>query len=260
MDCNKSDIPNWHYETAEDSGLRFIDRLKRCPREPDPLVYAARIWSALVIRGWLKTYNRFEISGRENLPSSGPFVLVANHSSHLDTVALQSALPLRSLHRTYPVAARDYFCANRSRVLLAAIVANAMFFDREESGQEGLKVCRQLLEEKSAVLIIFPEGTRTVDGRVGLFRRGVGQLLAGTEYPAVPCHIGGTFKSWPKGLRIPRPSRVKLSIGEARTYKSVALDSLGILRVCADLQNAVMELGALSGAEAVRSFSQEAYQ
>jgi len=260
MDCNRSNIADWSYETAEDSGLRFIDRLKRCPREPDPLVYAARLLSALVIRGWLKTYNRLEISGRENLPNSGPFVLVANHSSHLDAVALMSALPLRSLHRTYPVAAKDYFCANRRRVLPAAIVANAMFFDRNESAEHSLKLCRELLEDRNEVLIVFPEGTRTVDGRVGLFRRGVGQLLAGTEYPAIPCYIGGTFKSWPKGSRLPRPARVKLSIGEARTYKSVAPDSLGVLRVCADLQNAVIALGAVSGRESVRSFSQEAYQ
>lgn len=260
MDCNKSDIVDWKYETAQDSGLRFIDRLKRCPREPDPLVYAARLWSALVIRCWLKIYNRFEISGGENIPSRGPFVLVANHSSHLDTVALLSALPLRSLHRAYPVAARDYFCANRSRALLAAIVANAMFFDRDDSGQEGLKPWRELLDDQNGILIIFPEGTRTVDGRVGLFRRGVGQLLAGTEYPAIPCHIGGTFKSWPKGSHIPKPSRVTLSIGEARTYKSVVPDSLGVLRVCADLQTAVVELGEFCGAEAIQSFSEEAYQ
>jgi 1-acyl-sn-glycerol-3-phosphate acyltransferase len=260
MDCNRSNIVDWSYETAEDIGLRLIDRLQRCPREPDALVYAARIWSALAIRGWLKTYNRFEISGRKNLPSSGPFVLVANHSSHLDAVALMSALPLRALHGTYSVAARDYFCANRSRVLLASIVANAVFFDRNESAEHSLKLCRELLEDHNGGLIIFPEGTRTVDGRMGLFRRGVGQLLAGTEYPAVPCYLGGTFKSWPKGSRIPRPARVKLSIGEARTYKSVAPDSLGVIRVCADLQNAVIALGALSGAESVRSFSQEAYQ
>src|SRR4030095_427746 len=100
---------DWSYDTARDSGLSFIDRLKECPREPDPLVYAARVVAAVWVRGALRIYNRFEISGREHLPREGSFVLVANHSSHLDAVALLSALPLRLLHRAYPVAARDYF-------------------------------------------------------------------------------------------------------------------------------------------------------
>ena len=178
---------DWNYDTARDSGLSFVERLKMCPREPDPLIYAARTGAAVAIRAALRIYNRLDISGREHLPRDGSLVLVANHASHLDAVALLSTLPLRSLHRAYPIAARDYFDANRARLALTAIIANLMLFDRK--GVDSLTLCRKMLDERGTVLVMFPEGTRSLDGRVGQFRRGIGMLLAGTQYPVVPCYL-----------------------------------------------------------------------
>jgi len=251
---------NWRYDTAKDSGLSFVDRLKQCPREPDPLVYSARVAAAVAIRAFLRTYNRFEIVGRERLPADGSFVLVANHASHLDAVALLSALPLRSLNRAYPIAARDYFCANEFRLALAAIIANVMLFDRDSKGVDDLKLCQRMLDERGNVLVMFPEGTRSIDGRVGIFRRGVGLLLAGTPYPVVPCYIDGTFRAWPKGALIPRPARVRLAIGEARTYERVEPNDAGALHICADLRGAVLALASDTWPQTVRPISQEAYQ
>ena len=156
---------NWHYDTAKDSGLSLVDRLKECPREPDPLVYAARITAALAIRAALRIYNRFEIVGREHLPCEGSFVLVANHASHLDAVALMSALPLRSLHRAYPLAARDYFCANDLRLALTAIIANVMLFDRDATGLQGLKLCQRMLDEQRGKCVRDVSRRHTIGGR-----------------------------------------------------------------------------------------------
>ena len=251
---------NWCYDTAKDSGLSFFDRLKECPREPDPLVYAARVTAAVAIRAALRTYNRFDIVGREHLPRDGSFVLVANHSSHLDAVALLSALPLRSLHRAYPLAARDYFSANDFRLALTAIIANVMLFDRNSKAVDGLKLCQRMLEERGNVLVMFPEGTRSIDGRVGMFRRGVGLLLAGAPYPVVPCYLDGTFRAWPKGALIPRPARVRLAIGEARTYERVEQTDEGALHICADLRGAVLALASKTRPQTARPISQEVYQ
>ena len=251
---------DWHYDTAKDSGLSFVDRLKQCPREPDPLVYAARVAAAVAIRAGLRTYNRFDIAGGERLPRDRSFVLVANHASHLDAVALLSALPLRSLHRAYPLAARDYFGANGLRLALTAIIANVMLFDRDETGRQGLKLCQRMLEEHGNVLVMFPEGTRSIDGRVGIFRRGIGLLLAGTTYPVVPCYLDGTFKAWPKGTLIPRPARVRLTIGEPRTYERVEQNDAGALHICADLRGAALAIASETQAQTARPISQEAYQ
>jgi 1-acyl-sn-glycerol-3-phosphate acyltransferase len=235
------DNTNWKYETATDSGLSLIGRLKACPREPDPFVYAARMTSALAIRAALKAYFRFSIEGRERLPRDRSFVMVANHASHLDAVSLLSALPLGSLNRAYPVAARDYFCANEWRLAFTAIVANVLLFDRDR-GIDGLRLCRRMLEEPRNVLIMFPEGTRSTNGRVGLFRRGIGLLLAGTQIPVVPCYLDGTFEAWRKGSRLPIPARMSLAIGEPRTYERVAQDDAGVLSICTELRREVLAL------------------
>lgn len=251
---------SWDYDTAKDSGLCFVDRLKQCPREPDPLVYTARVVAAVAIRAALRIYNRFEIAGREHLPRDGSFVLVANHASHLDAVALLSALPLASLNRAYPLAARDYFCANELRFALTAIIANVMLFDRNSKGVDGLKLCQRMLDERGNVLVMFPEGTRSIDGHVGMFRRGVGLLLAGTRYPVAPCYLAGTFRAWPKGALVPRPARVRLVIGEARTYERAERTDAGALGICADLRSAVLALESETRPQTVRPISQGAYQ
>jgi 1-acyl-sn-glycerol-3-phosphate acyltransferase len=250
---------DWHYDSAKDGRLSFIERLKVCPREPDPLVYATRLIAAVAIRAALKTYNRFDIVGRQHLPDSGSFVLVANHASHMDAVALLSALPLRALHSAYPLAARDYFAANSLRFATTAIIANLMLLDRDSKGLEGLRLCRQMLEEEGKVFVMFPEGTRSPDGRVGRFRRGIGLLLAGTPYPVLPCYLDGTFQAWRKGQLIPRPAPVRLVIGEARTYEQVEPDDDGALSVCADLRSAVLALASETWQQTTLPISQELY-
>lgn len=235
---------NWHYATAKGRELSFIERLKQYPREPDALVHAARITAAVMIRAGLRGYNRFDIVGRKNLPRNGSFVLVANHASHMDAVALLSALPLQTLHNAYPLAARDYFGANRLRFVMSAIIANVMLLDRDAAGCQSLKFCRQMLGEPGNVFIMFPEGTRSTDGRIGLFKRGIGLLVAGTTYPVVPCYLDGTSGAWPKGACMIRPARVRLIIGEARTYEQVEQNDAGALRICAELRTAVLALAS----------------
>ena len=95
----------WQYEPATDLDQPLIERLRRFPREPDLTIYGLRSIAALTIRGWLRFYHRLKISGASNLPREGSFVIVSNHGSHLDTLCLLAALPLRKLHRAFPAAA-----------------------------------------------------------------------------------------------------------------------------------------------------------
>ena len=111
-------MSNWQYHPASDFGLPWLQRLRRFPREPNMLWCAIRSLVALVLRGWLRIYHRLRIAGRENLPADGSFVLVANHSSHLDTLCLLAALPLAKLHRTFPAAAADYFFVSVPRMAI----------------------------------------------------------------------------------------------------------------------------------------------
>src|SRR5688572_24973550 len=121
----------WHYEPAADLNCSLVERLRNFPREPDLLCYTLRSVAALAVRGWLRTYHRFTIRGLENLPREGSFVMVANHTSHLDALCLLSALPLKRLHQAFPAAAADYFFVSMPGVALSAIVMNALPFHRE---------------------------------------------------------------------------------------------------------------------------------
>ncbi len=232
----------WQYEPARDLDQPLIERLRRVPREADMLVYGLRLSAALVSRSWLRLYHRLSISGRENLPTGGSFVVVANHGSHLDVLCLLAALPLAKLHRTFPAAAQDYFFVNAPRILLAAVVANALPFDRRTNPRRSLSLCRQLLETAGNVLIVFPEGTRSATSAVGEFKPGVGLVVAGTDYPVVPCYLEGTHAAWPKESWLPRPRKIRLRIGPPRRYSHMDRGKDSALRIGADLREAVLAL------------------
>jgi len=222
---------------------RVVDRLRRFPREPDVVVYGFRSVIALLIRALLRVYLRFEILGAENLPNDKSFVLVANHSSHLDSVCLLAALPLGRLHRAFPVAAADYFFRSLPRSWFASVVMNALPFGRQWRVRESLALCRSLLAEPGNVLIIFPEGTRSRTGQLQSFKPGIGALLAGSEVCVLPCYLEGAFRAWPKGRRVPRPRKVRLLIGPPRDFRREDDAAL----VAAELREAVEALRKTHG-------------
>lgn len=233
---------NWSYEPASDLDQSLAERLRRFPREPDIAVYAVRSLAALTIRCWLRAYHRFDVRGPENLPKDGSFILVANHASHLDTLCILSALPLRKLHRAFPAAAQDYFFVSVPRLALAAVVVNALPFGRQGNSRNSLELCRRLLENSGNILILFPEGTRTRTGQIGEFKPGIGLLAAGTNIPVVPCHLAGAFEAWPKGKLFPRPRRLRLIVGKPRTYTHLPAGRESSVQISEDLRNAVVSL------------------
>jgi 1-acyl-sn-glycerol-3-phosphate acyltransferase len=238
----------WTYESAQDLDKSLVERLRGFPREPDILVYSLRTLAAVAIRSWLRLYHRLTIVGRENLPAAGSFVLVANHASHLDALCLLSAIPFGKLHRAFPAAAQDYFFVSVPRVLLAAVVVNALPFNRQCNPRQSMNLCRRLLENPGNILVIFPEGTRSVTGEISEFKAGVGLFLAGTSFPVVPCCLEGADKAWPKGAWFPRPHRVRLTIGQPRTYTHLAPGKEAALRISRELHDAVVGLRGTSGA------------
>jgi 1-acyl-sn-glycerol-3-phosphate acyltransferase len=233
---------DWHYEPTPDFDQPPLARLKNFPRHPDLLVYMMRTVANLVVRTFLRLYHRLEIVGRENLPSGGSFIIVANHSSHLDALTLLAALPLRNIHRAFPAAASDYFFTNVPKVAFSAIVVNAMPFDRKENPRQSIDLCRQLLETPGHILVLFPEGTRSPDGAIGKFKPGIGFLVAGTQLPIVPCYLQGAGKAWPKGKLIPRPRKMRLHIGAPRQFDNPEGSKEEAVAVAEALREAVMEL------------------
>lgn len=235
----------WEYHPPPDIDETVSEHLRNFPRQPNMLMYAIRSIVALLLRGWMRVFHRMHIEGRENLPESGSFVLVCNHTSHLDTLCILCSVPLKRIHRTFPAAAADYFFSSLPRSAVSAILINALPFDRKVKGAESLTVCSQLLDNEGNILVIFPEGTRTTTGDMGRFRSGIGRLVVGTNLAVVPCHLGGGMKAWPKGKAFPRPHRLRLRIGTPRTYAHLAKTSESVREICRDLQESVAELGRL---------------
>jgi 1-acyl-sn-glycerol-3-phosphate acyltransferase len=238
-------MADWHYEPASDLDQPIMERLRRFPREPDILHYGIRSLAACVIRGWLRFYHRFQIVGSENLPKAGPYVLVANHSSHLDALCLLSALRISQLHRAFPAAAADYFFVSLPRLAVSVFVINALPFHRELHIRQSLSLCRELLMNNN-MLILFPEGTRSTDGQMSPFKPGIGRLLANTPFPVIPCYLNGTARGLPKGAWMPRPAKIRMIVGKPRTYMTAGQDKEAVLHICSDLYDAVSELSELA--------------
>lgn len=241
-------MDSWQYQTAADLDQSLIERLRRFPREPDMLIYGLRITSALLLRSWLRIYHRFQIVGAHHLPAAGSFVMVANHASHLDALCLLSALPLARLHRAFPAAAADYFFVSRPRLAAAVLFVNAFPFHREIHIRQSLSLCRELLSGSGLgnVLILFPEGSRSLTGEVGPFKPGIGSLLAGTQVPVIPCHLSGCATALPKGAKFPRPRAIRLTIGHPVAFDSFPHGKIGATQVAEKLRCEVMRLANMN--------------
>jgi len=236
-------MTEWEYNPPPDIDETMSEHLRNFPRQPHMFMYALRSVAALLLRGWMRIYHRLRIEGRGNLPKTGSFILVCNHTSHLDTLCMLCSVPLKRIHRTFPAAAADYFFSSLPRSAISAILINALPFERKLKGAESLAVCGELLKNEGNVLIIFPEGTRTTSGEMGRFRSGIGRLVVGTDLPVLPCYLDGGLKAWPKGKIIPWPFMLNLRIGVPRQYAHLDKSSESVRKICQDLQESVAELG-----------------
>jgi len=208
-------VDEWRYEPARDLGLTPRDSFRSVRRERGLLSLAASLAWMLITRAWLRLYHRLEVRGREHLPAAPPFLVVANHSSHLDAPALAAALPLHLALRAFPVAAGDTFFESRATAAFASLMMNALPIWRRNCGPHALGELRQRLLGEPCVFILFPEGTRSRTGAMGAFKPGIGRLVCGapTPVPVVPCHLDGAFAALPPHARYPRPRKLTLRIG-----------------------------------------------
>jgi 1-acyl-sn-glycerol-3-phosphate acyltransferase len=235
-------MDHWHYDPAADLDSTQVEQ-QWVLCEPGLLALSVRSLVAAVLRCWMRFYHRLTIVGRENLPVERSFVMISNHASHLDTLCLLSALPLRQLHDAYAAAARDYFSVNALRAFLAAIVVKALPFDRQFAPWQSLSICAHLLQRPRKILIFFPEGTRSGSPEPGEFKPGVALLAAGRDIPVVPCHLADTHAALPKGAWFPRPKAVRLIIGRPHVYVHLPATRDSAKQICRELREAVVSLG-----------------
>jgi 1-acyl-sn-glycerol-3-phosphate acyltransferase len=176
------------------------------------------------------------------LVREAPYVLVANHTSHLDTLALGAAVPGRLRHRLFPLAAGDTFFSTPGTAFLSSLLMNALPMWRRNVGRHGLSQMRERLVSRHDVFVLFPEGTRSRDGELGKFKAGIGMMVAGTEVPVYPCHLEGAFEAWPPGDKRPGKGRLTLRIGEPLRFHELSNDRAGWNEASARLKAAILDL------------------
>lgn len=147
--------------------------------------------------------------GAHRVPATGAVLLVANHQSHLDPPLIGVAV-----HRPLWFVARiGLFSFRPLGWLLGAL--NSIAIRQGESDASAIRALIARLEAGGAVLI-FPEGSRTHDGKMHAFARGAAVLIKRTRCPVVPVAVEGCFDAWPRSRLLPRlwRRRVAVSFGE----------------------------------------------
>jgi len=151
-------------------------------------------------KGLLKIFFNLKTKGIENIPPS-PFILAPNHQSAFDGIFVASFLKRALLKKTYFYAKVDHF-RNRFMKFFARI-SNTVVVDINNDLKGSIQALAAVLKENKNI-IIFPEGTRTKDGKLGDFKHTFAILSKELKIPVVPVAISGAYEIKPAGKRIPR--------------------------------------------------------
>jgi 1-acyl-sn-glycerol-3-phosphate acyltransferase len=236
-------VDEWKYKPAQDLGISEVERMRSVKRERGLIGYlVSNLWWFWV-QTLLRLTERIEIEGSKNLPQSAPFLMVANHASHLDVLVLATALPLRLRNSAIPLAAGDTFFETPPMAAFAAGMMNALPLWRKNCGHHAIDSLRERLMSEPCGYILFPEGTRSRTGQMSTFRPGVGMLVAGTPVPVVPCHLRGTFEALPPHAKWPRSTKIALKIGMPCCFNDVSNERKSWQVIAERLEEEVRALG-----------------
>jgi 1-acyl-sn-glycerol-3-phosphate acyltransferase len=191
---------DFKYEPFPDIEKPLREQLGQYPRVPDITIDVAR-----AIARWLTVLAvraQYRINVRGSLPAGERVALLANHHSHLDTLAILAALPERRRKRIACLAARDYFFERLPRAIAASLFGMAVAFDRTRY-TELRRWTRILAAEREGWLLVFPSGSRKrAEAHDALLF-----VLARSGWTLVPVALAGTAEAWPVGRKLWRPFR-----------------------------------------------------
>ncbi|MDI6891009.1 MAG: lysophospholipid acyltransferase family protein [Thermodesulfovibrionales bacterium] len=155
---------------------------------------------------FFKVFNRLEVIGYENIPEKGGFIVAANHLSYLDPPIIGTALKRCP---TY-IAKEGLF---RIPLLGKFIKLFSFSVNRDRVQPSTIKEAVSRLKE-GEIVVVFPEGGRSVDGSLLDAKRGVGVIAAISRMPVVPTLIKGTEKALPVGAKFLRPAKITVIFGK----------------------------------------------
>ncbi|SHK81796.1 1-acyl-sn-glycerol-3-phosphate acyltransferase [Pseudonocardia thermophila] len=185
------------------------------------------------------------VNGAERIPKTGPVILAANHLSAIDTAAI-------ALTATRPVAflgKAEYFTGTglKGRALAAFLRALGYIPVDRANAKAGLAAIAAAMEvlQEGRVFAIYPEGTRSLDGRLHRGHTGVATLALRSGAPVVPVALHGTDEVLPKGALIPRLRPVTVTFGEPLDFSRYdGLEASNVIRraVTDEIMDAIAQL------------------
>lgn len=173
-------------------------------------------WFAQITTGILaRILFQLEIVGSENIPKKGSFILACNHRSNLDPVIIANA----SERKVYFMGKRELFKTKFSAKFMEML--DVIELNRDGIDKSALKKGLMALHNGRG-LALFPEGKRSVDGRLGPAKPGVALFAFGANLPVIPAFIQGTDRALPPHSRFIRLAKVRVSFGKSLTLPGAA--------------------------------------
>jgi len=214
-------MKEWKYEN--DQWAKLPPHLRHVPIHAANTSLSTRIvqwcWAFFLKRIFFRFYIRLKVKGsfRPAYEKHPRLLIISNHSSHLDAISIASAIPLRYWHRQYAAAAKDYFFSNAFKAYFSKHCIRAIPIDRKGKNGSAIKLCIRLLQELEQIwLILFPEGTRSTDGYIHRFKRGVSVFAQKTNTPILFLYLENAQNLWPKGAGFAKPGKLTVHVGEVQ--------------------------------------------
>jgi 1-acyl-sn-glycerol-3-phosphate acyltransferase len=207
--------------------------------------------SRLVAGPLLRLLAPTRVVGSEYIPASGPAIVASNHLSIIDSIFL----PLMVSRPVTFAAKSEYFTGTRLRDRLVGAYLRST--NQLSTDREGARAAQAMLDaalrrlDTGQLFGIYPEGTRSPDGRLYRGRTGVGYLALRSGAPVIPVAMVGTDRILPPGHRLPRPGRIEIRIGEPLTFDEYRGQPAGARQRRAVTDEVVRAIQKLSGQEFV---------
>lgn len=203
---SRSQFEGWKAVLQEDPQDPEVLALRNSRRFGGAVLYSL----TRMVQLFSHVFFRLRVQGLRNLPAAGPFILSSNHQSYLDPVILASVLPWRIFRAIFFVGTSEIFGSGLMRVLarwlrVVVLDPDANLIPAMRAGAFGLR--------NERVLILYPEGERSIDGTPRIFKKGAAILATHLQVPIVPIAVEGFYESWPRGRSFEKFAPLKITFG-----------------------------------------------
>jgi len=192
--------------------------MSRLIRNTQSHSFAQGLWYRLckyIVRVLVSITFRVRYSGCENVPRSGGVLVVSNHQSHLDPPLVGAGFPRQMTF----LARVTLFRFSPFGWLISSV--GAIPINRDGFALSGIRATLEALRRGEA-LLVFPEGTRSRDGNLGVFKPGLTLVARRAKVPILPVAVEGAYRAWPRSESVPRPYAVHVHYGPPITPEQIA--------------------------------------